>query len=67
MEGLAGYCAKLQRAIIVTDVKMSLYYDEKIDIKTFLSILCFPILKIDIANEKLPIDKRKPPVTLGVI
>ena len=39
---------------------MSLYYDEKIDINTFLSILCFPILKIDKENEKLPIDKRKP-------
>jgi len=42
-------------------------YDEKIDINTLLSVICFPILKIDKENEKLMVPFKKPPMTLGVI
>jgi len=46
---------------------MSLHYDEKIDIKTLLTVICFPILKIDKENEKLPITERIAPICLGVV
>ena len=46
---------------------MSTYYNENIDINTLLSVTCLPILKIDRVNEKLPIDLKKPHITLGVI
>jgi len=58
MEGIMGYCAKEHRTIIIPDNKMSIYYDEKIDLNTLLSVICLPILKIDKENEKTNIIDR---------
>ena len=46
---------------------MSVHYDEQIDINTFLSIMCFPILRVNSTNDKLPIEQRQLPKCVGVI
>ena len=42
--GLVGYCAKIRRPILVSNLKMCRHYNKLVDLDTLLPVICLPLL-----------------------
>ena len=46
--GIMGHCVKLQKSLIIADMKMSSFYNSLVDINSLMSVICLPIIRREI-------------------